>query len=165
MKNLRIFTLLLFSVLLHSCSGDDDSGVGDPAPTFNATINGGDFNNYSAEPGSISATSTVGLTITVTDSNNNVIRIFLNSTGGFNSGVTKEIGNVDSDGFATNVTIRDQEAAITYTSNAGSISITGNSESPEDSNFRLISGNFDITASDNTGTTVTMTGNFSNIIY
>lgn len=167
MKTLKTLCVLFLSVLIFSCSKKDDDGGGGSAgePEFNATINGGSFgNNYSAKLGYYSTTTTNGITIAVTDENQNIIRIFLNETGGFDT-VIKEIGNVDDNGFVTNVIIRDQTAMITYNSTEGSITITENKANPEVEGGRVISGNFSVTASINTGDTVTMTGNFKNIAY
>ena len=83
---------------------------------------------------------------------------------GFSTGVVKEIGNVDGNGFATTVIIRDQDAQITYNASSGSITITSLRNGDGD-NFKLINGNFNVTATTNTGETVTMTGNFKNIEY
>ena len=77
----------------------------------------------------------------------------------------KEIGNVDGNGFVTNVILRDQQAMITYNSTEGRIVINENKANPEMEDGRLISGTFDVKASINTGETVTMTGTFKNIAY
>ncbi|MCH2490710.1 MAG: hypothetical protein MK211_11230 [Flavobacteriales bacterium] len=166
MKNLKTLSFLLFlSVLILSCSkNDDDDGSAGGEAEFTAMIDGGTFNNYTSELGSYSATSTNGLTIAVTDSNLNIVRLFMNATGGFSTGVVKEIGNVDGNGFATTVIIRDQDAQITYNASSGSITITSLRNGDGD-NFKLINGNFNVTATTNTGETVTMTGNFKNIEY
>ena len=166
MKTLKTLCILFLSVAIVSCSKkDDDGGGGAPEAAFNATINGGTFgSNYSSKLGFYSTTTTNGITIAITDQNQNIIRMFLNETGGFDT-VIKEIGNVDDNGFVTNVIIRDQEAMITYNSSEGQIVITENKSNPENEGGRLISGNFDITAVVNTGETVTMTGTFKNIAY
>lgn len=167
MKTLKTLCILFLSVLIISCSkkDDGDGGGSAPDPEFKATINGGSFgSNYISELGSYSADSNNGVTIAVTDSNSNIIRIFLNETGGFDT-VIKEIGNVDENGFVTNVIIRDQAAMITYNSTEGRIVINENKANPEVEGGRLISGTFDVTATINTGDTVTMTGNFKNIAY
>lgn len=167
MKNLKAICLLFVFLVVLSCSKNDDSDSGEAVtPTFTATITGGSFGNYSSTLGFHSSNSSDGtLTIAITDANNHIIRIFLNATGGLSNGVVKQIGDVDSNGFATTVTIRDQDAQITYNSTSGSISISGNREHPDESGRRLISGNFTITASTNTGEEVMMTGNFTNIDY
>ena len=154
------------SVAIISCSKkDDDGGGGAPEAEFKATINGGSFgSNYIAELGNYSTDKTNGVTINVTDSNSNIVRIFMNETGGFDT-VIKEIGNVDGNGFVTNVILRDQQAMITYNSTEGRIVINENKANPEMEDGRLISGTFDVKASINTGETVTMTGTFKNIAY
>lgn len=168
MKTLKTLCILFLATLVLSCSKKDDDGDGgDGAPPaeFKATLNGGSFgSNYIAELGNYSTDSTNGITISVTDSNLNIIRIFMNETGGFDT-VIKEIGNVDGNGFVTNVIIRDQQAMITYNSTEGRIVINENKSNPEMEGGRLISGTFDVIASINTGETVTMTGTFKNIAY
>ncbi len=169
MKTLKTICILFLSVLIISCSKKDDGDDGGGSagePEFNATINGGSFgSNYNVELGSYAADSNNGVTIAVTDSNLNIIRVFMNMTGGFGSGILKEIGNVDDNGFVTNVIIRDQAAMITYNSTTGNIGITEDKENPENEGGRLISGNFTVTATINTGESVTMTGSFKNIAY
>lgn len=167
MKTLKTLCILFLATLILSCSKKDDDGDGGGAPPaeFKATLNGGSFgSNYIAELGNYSTDSTNGITIAVTDSNLNIIRIFMNETGGFDT-VIKEIGNVDGNGFVTNVIIRDQQAMITYNSTEGRIVINENKSNPEMEGGRLISGTFDVIASINTGETVTMTGTFKNIAY
>lgn len=167
MKTLKTLCILFLATLVLSCSKKDDDGDGGGAPPaeFKATLNGGSFgSNYIAELGNYSTDSTNGITIAVTDSNLNIIRIFMNETGGFDT-VIKEIGNVDGNGFVTNVIIRDQQAMITYNSTEGRIVINENKSNPEMEGGRLISGTFDVKASINTGETVTMTGTFKNIAY
>jgi hypothetical protein len=169
MRTLKTFLILFLSVLVISCSKDDDSdGENAPEAEFNATINGGSFgNNYEARLGFYSSdyTNDNSLTLSITDENTNVIRIFLNQTGGFGSGITKIVGNQDANGFITNVIIRDQANQITYDSTDGEINILENRENPESENGRLISGNFTITATSGVGPTVTMTGNFKYFAY
>ncbi len=167
MKNLKTLSILFLLVLATSCSKkDDDGGGGSPGEAeFNATINGGGFNNYSSNLGSYSTdtSSGTGLTIAVTDANLNVIRFFLNNSGGFDSGVIKEIGN----GSQSSALFRDQAENITYNGSDGSISITENRTNPEgDDSSRIISGTFNITTSDNLGTTiVTLSGSFKDFQY
>ncbi|CAM3511029.1 hypothetical protein [Aequorivita lipolytica] len=168
MKTLKTLSILFFSLLILSCSKDDDNDSGgDPAKTeFTATINGGGFgSNYAARLGSYSTDSNNGLTLAITDENANVIRFFFNQTGGFGSGITKIVGDVDSNGFVTNVIIRDQGAQVTYNSSEGEINILENRENPDSEDGRLISGNFTITATSGVGPTVTMTGNFKDFAY
>ncbi len=101
----------------------------------------------------------------ITDANNNVIRIFLNSTDGLNGGVVKEVNNVDPNNFVTQVVIRDQAAMITYNSISGTITILESLVSAEDPDYRLVTGGFNIVASTNTGGDVTMIGNFEYFKY
>ncbi|MEZ4801197.1 MAG: hypothetical protein R2797_00385 [Gelidibacter sp.] len=160
------FSLFLFTF---SCSKDDNKDDDQTAePEFSASINGGTFSDYHATLGFYNATSGASansLNITITDSNNNIINIFLNGTGGLNSGVIKEMNNVDSEGFVTNLVIRDQAAQVTYTSTSGSITISENREGPSDSGYRYISGDINVTTSTNTGTEVTITGSFTDFKY
>ncbi len=165
MKNLKTFSLLCFALFALSCSKKDDGGSDtDPAAEFTATINGGTYSNFTATLGSYSADSSNGLTIAVVDANSNTIRLFMNSTGGFNSGVTKEVGNIDSSGFQTGALFRDAGTQIIYNSISGSMTISQNKESNNDPSNRVVTGSFNITANINTGETITMTGTFKNIL-
>jgi len=166
MKTLKTLSILFFSLLILSCSKDDgdDEGGSDPEAEFTATINGGPYNNLVATLGSYSSDSTNGLTIAVVDANGNTIRLFMNSTGGFGSGITKEVGNIDGNGFQTNALFRDQATQIIYTANSGNINITQNNESNADPANRVVSGTFNVTVNINSGGTVTMNGNFKNIL-
>ncbi|MDC8000280.1 hypothetical protein POV26_04485 [Aequorivita todarodis] len=169
MKNLKTICILFLSVLIVSCSKKDDGDGGGSAPEaeFSATINGGGFgSNYASNLGFYSSDySDNGLTLAVTDANTNIVRIFLNQTGGFGSGITKIVGDVATNGFVTGVIIRDQTNQVTYDASDGEINITENRENPENEDGRLISGNFTITATSGAGPTVTMTGNFKNFAY
>ncbi len=170
MKTLKTICILFLSVLIISCSKKDDGDGGGSAPEaeFSATINGGGFgSNYESRLGFYSSdyNNDNALTLAVTDANTNIVRIFLNQTGGFGSGITKIIGDVDTNGFVTNVIIRDQTNQVTYNSSEGEINILENRENPESEDGRLISGNFTITANSGAGPTVTMNGNFKNFAY
>lgn len=166
MKNLKTLAILFVAFLVFSCSKDDNGSDSNVEASFTATIDGGTFTNYSAMLGFYDLQSTDGtLTISVTDSNNNVIRIFMNSTGGLSAGVVKQVGDIDGNGFGTAVAIRDQGAQITYNSISGSIRITENVAHPDDSGRRLVSGNFNIVANNNTSADVTMTGSYSNLDF
>lgn len=170
MKTLKTLSILFLSLLIISCSKKDDGdGGGGEAPEaeFSATINGGGFgSNYSSRLGFYSNDySDSGLTLAVTDENTNIVRIFLNNTGGFGSGITKVVGDVATNGFVTNVVIRDQTNQVTYDSTDGEINILENKENPESEDGRLISGNFTITATSGAGPTITMTGSFKNFAY
>lgn len=167
MKNLKTLCILLLSVLMLSCSKKDDRGDSAPEAEFSATIIGSGFgNNYTSRLGFYSSDySTNGLTLAITDENTNIVRIFLNQTGGFGSGITKIVGDVATNGFVTSVIIRDQTNQVTYDASEGEINILENRENPEFEGGRLISGNFTITATSGAGPTVTMTGNFKNFAY
>tara|TARA_R110002124_G_C8974716_1_gene515953 strand:- start:113326 stop:113838 length:513 start_codon:yes stop_codon:yes gene_type:complete len=168
MKTLKTLTILLLTLAIVSCNKDDGDSVGqtDPEVRFNATINGGTFTNYNSTLGFYDAGSSDGtLTLNITDANNNVIRIFLNSTDGLNGGVVKEVNNVDPNNFVTQVVIRDQAAMITYNSISGTITILESLVSAEDPDYRLVTGGFNIVASTNTGGDVTMIGNFEYFKY
>ncbi|MBW2937402.1 hypothetical protein KXJ69_04755 [Aureisphaera sp. CAU 1614] len=165
MKILKTLSLLFLSILILSCSKKDDGGSDtDAEATFNATINGGPYSNLAATLGSYSADSSNGFTIAVVDANGNTIRLFMNSTGGFTNGVTKEVGNIDSNGFQTSALFRDAQTQVIYNSISGSMKITQNKESNNDPSNRVVTGTFNITANINTGTTITMTGSFNNIL-
>ncbi len=168
MKTLKTICILFLSALIISCSKKDDDGGGSaPDAEFSATINGGGFgSNYASRLGFYSADySDNGLTLAVTDENTNIVRIFLNQSGGFGSGITKIVGDVATNGFVTNVIIRDQTNQVTYNSSDGEINIVENVANPETENGRLISGNFTITATSGAGPTITMSGNFKNFAY
>lgn len=167
MKNLKLLCILFLSLIIISCSSDNDDDAGSaPTAEFNATINGASFgSNYTSTFGSYYTDSSVGLTIAVTDANQHVIRFFLNNNGGFDSGVNKIIGEIDDDGYYTDVVIRDQTAEISYVSSEGKITITENYKNPEFDNVRLISGSFNVTSISNSSTTITMIGTFKNIAY
>lgn len=166
MKTLKKLSILFIALIVISCSKDEGDGGGDTdaAAEFTATINGGPYNNLVAKLGSYSASSSNGLTIAVVDENGNTIRLFMNSTGGFGSGVTKEVGNVDGDGFQTGALFRDQATQIIYNAISGNITISQNKESNADPDNRVVSGAFNVTANINTGTTITMNGTFKNIL-
>jgi hypothetical protein len=169
MKTLITLSILFLSLVIISCSKKDDGDDGGSAPEaeFSATINGGGFgSNYSSRLGFYSSDySDNGLTLAVTDENTNIVRIFLNQTGGFGSGITKIINDVATNGFVTSVVIRDQTNQVTYNASEGEINILENQENPENEDGRLISGNFTITATSGSGPAITMSGNFKNFAY
>lgn len=168
MKILKTLSILFFSLLIISCSSKDDDNDGGSAPPseFNAKISGGSFGgNYNSTFGSYYTDSSVGLTIAVTDANEHVIRFFLNDKGGFESGVTKIIGEIDNNGYYTSVAIRDQNEQISYNSSEGNVKISENGGNPATEGGRLISGSFNITAISSSSGTITMTGTFKNIAY
>ncbi|HBC04785.1 MAG: hypothetical protein CL528_12290 [Aequorivita sp.] len=169
MKTLKTISILFLSLVIISCSKKDDDNGGGSAPEaeFSATINGGGFgSNYSSRLGFYSSDySGNGLTLAVTDENTNIIRIFLNNTGGFGSGITKIINDVATNGFVTSVVIRDQANQVTYNASEGEINILENRQNPENEDGRLISGNFTITATSGSGPSITMNGNFKHFAY
>lgn len=169
MKTLKTISILFLSVLIISCSKKDDDGGGSaPEEEFSATINGGGFgSNYASRLGFYSSdySDDIGLTLAITDANANIVRLFLNQTGGFGSGITKVIGDVGPNGLVTNVIIRDQTNQVTYNATEGGINITENKANPESEDGRLISGNFNITATSGAGPTITMSGSFKNFAY
>lgn len=166
MKDLKTLCILFVSLLVFSCSSDDDGGDSVGSPEFAATIMGGPFNNYSSVFDYYDANSDNDrVTIIITDTNQNIIRLFMNNTGGYSKGVSKEIGNVDTGGFVTAALFRDQQAQLTYNAFEGNISITEYREDPEDENYTVISGTFSIKATTNTGTEINMNGSFSNMSF
>lgn len=166
MKTLKTLSILFFSLLTISCSKDDggDDGGGSGEPAFSASVDGGPFANYSAIYSSYSADDAVGVTFTVFDQDMNSYRFFLNGTGGYGSGTVKEIGNVDSDGFFTNVTVRhDESLQVFMASSDGTITITENVVNDDDRN--IISGTFSFMANTNVGVDITVSGTFENFEY
>ncbi|WP_432410995.1 hypothetical protein [Rasiella sp. SM2506] len=170
MKNLKnLFVIALVFTVCACSKKDDDGDGGNPAQAeFTATIKGGSFgDNYESKLGFYSSdySNDNSLTLAITDENTNIVRFFLNETGGFGSGITKVIGNKDSNGFITNVVIRDQAAQVTYDATIGEINILENRENPDSEDGRLISGNFTITATSGVGPTITMMGTFKDFAY
>ncbi len=178
MKNLHLTCLLFLSIFVLSCSSDDDNGSNENQienqaeaqdPGFEAAINGGTFSNYSFILGAYLITpGNNGNTISIdaVDTQGNAINLFLNGTDGFGNDTVKQIGNIDSDNFMTNVVIRDLQSPVTYFSSTGNITITSNRQHPTKSDIRLISGNYNITAStiDGLNTTV-LTGTFTELEF
>jgi len=159
--------LCLFIITL-SCSKDDDNP---PAQDneFAATINGGTFSNYNFIIGAYQITKGTNgntLSIDISDPNGEMITLFLNGTGGFSSGTVKEMGNVDANSFVTYALIRQTEPEISYYSSGGNLTITNNRAHPSISGHRLISGEFNITASSTDGAnTTSMIGSFTELDY
>ncbi|MEO8933748.1 MAG: hypothetical protein ABI295_05525 [Xanthomarina sp.] len=173
MKNLHIITLFILSIITLSCSKNDDNNNNDNSPAqqaaFQAEINGGTFSNYSFTIGYYEITKgTFGntLSIDISDSNGELVTLFLNGTGGFSSGTVKEMGNNDSNNFRTYVLIRQQQPQLSYYSSSGSVTITNNREHPTESGYRLISGHFNVVASTADGNkTTSMSGTFTDLKY
>ncbi|MGB3607221.1 MAG: hypothetical protein WA775_06895 [Psychroserpens sp.] len=165
--------MLIMSLLFVSCDKDDDNSNTDDSPLtgtdFQATIDGGNFSNYDFDLGVYiitAGTANNTLSIDIGDSNGEQITLFLNATGGFDSGVVKEMNNVDSNDFITYALFRQQSPMNSYFSSEGSVTITENRAHPTESGVRLISGNFDITAiSPEDSGVVEITGAFSELEY
>lgn len=172
MKNVCILALSLVTFFTLSCSGDDDS-IDNNTPAgesvFQATINGGSYSNYEYSLGVyevVKGTNGNTLSINTGDRNGDMVNLFLNGTGGFDSGTIKEMGNIDSDNFTTFASIRQADSQITYFSTSGSVTITTNREHPTETGHRLLSGNFSITASSIDGTnTTSMLGSFTELDF
>lgn len=171
MKNLQILKILLLSLIVLSCSKDNDDNetLAAQDPAVAATINGGTYANYPFSLGVYSittGTTSNTLSIDFADTSGNAINLFLNESGGFGPGVVKEIGNVDSNSFMTNAIIRDPQSQNTYFSSNGSITITNNRSHPTNAGHQLISGTFSFSAStlDNSNT-ATVTGSFTELDY
>ncbi len=166
MKILKTLVCITLLVTLFACSKkDDDGGTSAEEASYTATINGGGFTNFSSTLGSYAPDfNSNGLTLAIVDQNSNTIRIFLNKTGGFTSGVVKTIGNEDADGFITSVIIRNDANQQIFGSSEGNITITSNIED-SDNEQNLISGTINVTANNNTGTVVTISGTFTNFQY
>ena len=170
MKNLKLLMLVVLSVTVFCCSKSDDSSDGNPIPRdadFSATINGDTFANYQSVLDSYYASSTEGtLTIVVTDTNTNIIRIFINETNGLNTSTENLIGDVSPQGFVTTVTVRDQTNQVTYTSASGSITILENVISADEDDIRYVTGNFEIILNaEMSSNPVTFNGVFDNIRF
>lgn len=172
MKNLRIFTLLFLSIIMLSCSSNDDNNTDNPPAQeagFQATINGGTFSDYNFIVGIYEITKGTNgntLNIDIADSNGEMVTLFLNGTGGFGSGTVKEMGNIDSNNFTNYILIRQQQPQISYYSSSGNVTITNNREHPTNPGHRLISGEFSITASSVDGNhTTSMSGSFTELDY
>ncbi|WP_156033024.1 hypothetical protein [Sediminibacter sp. Hel_I_10] len=168
--------LLIVSFLFVSCDKDDDSNDNQDnnipnleGTDFKATIDGGDFSDYDFNLGAYTITtvsSNSTMSIDVGDLNGEQITLFLNATGGFDSGTVKQMNNVDADNYRTYGLFRQSSPQMSYYSSEGSVTITENKVHPTESGVRLISGNFDISAAtiDDTSN-IEMTGAFSELEY
>ena len=167
--------ILFLSIIALSCSKDDhienpetqqNTEAQDPA--FQAAINGGTFTDFSfvLSVYNITKGSNGTISINVADNQGNDVNLFLNNTGGFGNGTVKQIGDMDSNNFVTNAVIRDLQSPVTYFSSTGNITITNNREHPTETGHRLISGNYNITASSIDGSQITtMTGSFTELDF
>ena len=167
MKTLKTLSILFLSVLIISCSSNDDDEGGETAPeaSFTGIINGGPFSNYTAKLGSYSTDPSVGLTLAVLDANGNTIRLFMNQTGGLSAGTKKEMGNVDKDGYVTGVLVYHADSQVTFNASEGNITISENRLNPGDEDSNIISGSFTLKLNDSMGVTLTMNGTFNNFVY
>ena len=106
------------------------------------------------------------LSIGISDSNGEMITLFLNGNSGFSSDIVKTMGNIDSNNFVTYGLLRQSDPQISYYSSSGTVTITKNREHPTESGHRLILGRFNITATslDNASTT-SLIGSFSALNY
>ncbi len=169
MKDLQLLIILFFSVITLSCNKDENND-NSPAQdeTFQATIKGGTFDSYIFSMGAYEVTkgSNGTLSIDIVDPNGEMVTLFLNGTGGFSSGTTKEMGNVDSNNFVTYGLIRQSQPQQSYYSSVGNAIITNNRVHPTEIGHRLISGTFSFTAKTIDGTqTITMNGSFTELDY
>lgn len=167
MKNFKTLCILLLSLSIISCSSSDDDG-GETASTaeYKATMTGGPFGDkHTSTLVSYVTNASKGLTIEITDANKNVIIISLNTKGGFDSGVTKIIGEQDEMGNYTDIKLRHYTEGVTYFSNNGSINISSNKPNPSSEGGQLISGSFSLELTSTMGDLVSMTGTFNNILY
>jgi len=156
-----------------SCDKDDDNDNNEPIsgdPGITANINGGTYNNYTFTDGIYQVTlgtNSPTMSIDAADIFGDQITIFLNGTGGFESGAVKNMGNIDSNNFTTYVNIRQQSSTqISYFSTSGNVSIVENKAHPTEAGKRLISGSFNVTATSISGdNTTVMTGSFTELEY
>ncbi|RNC87793.1 MAG: hypothetical protein ED556_00975 [Winogradskyella sp.] len=170
MRNLHFFRIVIITLFIFSCESDDNTG--NPIaenPGVNAVINGGTFNNFEFSDSIYQVTKQATnntITIDAGDTNGNQITIFLNSSGGFDSGTIKTMGDIDVNNFVTYVLIRQSNPQMSYYSSIGNVTITDNITHPTESGIRLLSGNFEITANPiNDPTSTTMTGTFIELEY
>lgn len=170
MKNLRLIFILALSVLITSCDKDDDNNNTPLEGTsFQATINGGSFSNYSFNSSVYNVTKGNNgntMQIDIADANGEQLTLFLNGTNGFANGTIKVMGNMDSNNFTTYSLFRQQSPQTSYFSSSGNVTITDNRAHPTESGKRLISGDFNITTSPiEDDSELTMTGSFSELEY
>ncbi|WP_296316249.1 hypothetical protein [Winogradskyella sp. UBA3174] len=170
MKDLQLLTILFFSVITLSCNKDENNDNLPPQQeTFEATINGGTYDNYSFTIGAYQITKGTNgntLSIDIADPNGDMVTLFLNGDGGFSSNTVKPMGGIDSNNFVTYGLIRQSNPQLSYFSSSGNVTITNNREHPTELGHRLISGTFSITATSSDGlNTTSMTGSFIELNY
>ncbi|MGJ8548131.1 DUF6252 family protein [Winogradskyella wichelsiae] len=171
MKNLRQLPIFILIICFMSCSSDDDGENTSPLnedPGVSATIDGGTYNNYSFNDGIsqiITGTNNT-LSIEASDTSGEQITLFLNSTGGFDSGTVKTMGDVDSNNSVTYALIRQSNPQTSYYSTTGNVTITENRTHPTEAGIRLLSGTFNISASTINGeNSTTLGGSFTELEY
>jgi len=171
MKNLKLMMLIVLSITLFSCNkndeGSDDGEIIPRNVDFQATINGGTFTDYQSVLDSYFASSTEGtLTIAVTDTNTNIVRLFINDTNGLNTGSVNMIGDESGQGFITTAIVRDQANKVTYTSVSGSISILENVIDADDNDISYVTSSFEIILNSETSADpVTLNGVFEDVRF
>ena len=175
MKNLRLLQTLVLTLFILSCSTDDDGDSSGPLnenPGISATIDGSTYDDYSYSDNFYQVTFNTDantIKIEANNSDNDQITLFLNSTGGLDSGTVKTIGNADSNNYITYLIIRQASSQKTYSasiaSGSGSITITENRAHPTESGTRLISGTFNISAATSEGNNTTFVGSFTELEF
>lgn len=172
MKNLRLLQISVFAIFMMSCNKDDGNDnnetlSGDPGITAN--INGGSYSNYTFTDGIYQITlGTYGTTMSIDSADiiGDQITLFLNGTGGFESGTVKNMGDMDSNNFTNYVNIRQSSTQISYFSTSGDVTIIENRAHPTEAGTRLISGTFNVSAASITdNNTTVMTGSFTELEY
>ena len=168
MKNLKSLLFVLLIICFFSCSDDGNEDATLPEePAFSATLNGATFSNFQSELATVSAESVgANLTITVTDKEMNLFRFFISDISDLDSGSVIEIGDINSEGQFTNVTIRDQANQVTYNAISGEITITNSRIDSSDEDINLVDGFFELILNNGTSSeTVTANGVFENISF
>ncbi|MBU2927854.1 hypothetical protein [Winogradskyella psychrotolerans] len=171
MKHLHLLQIFVLALFMMSCSDDDNDSTQplNDNPGMAATINGGTFNDYTFTDGTYNislGTNGNTMSIDIADLSGNQVTLFLNGTGDFDSGTVKTMGDIDSNNFITYALIRQASPQNSYYSSSGNVTITSNRAHPTETGIRLISGDFDITAStlDDANTT-TLIGSFTELEY
>lgn len=170
MKHLQLLTILFLSMIILSCEKDENNDNPQAQEEmFQALINGDNYSNYDFVLGVYQITKgTNGNTLSLdfADSNGEMITLFLNGTGGFETGTIKSMGNVDANSFQTYALVRQAQPQLSYFSSTGNVTITNHREHPTEAGARLISGNFTIEAASTDGlNTLVMSGSFLDLEY